>query len=102
MLEVSRLADLIEFQEGSVVSRTLIKAKTGSVTLFAFDRGEALSEHTTPHDALVQVIDGAAEVTVSGETTRVGAGELVMLPANEPHALRAVEPFKMVLTMIRA
>jgi quercetin dioxygenase-like cupin family protein len=102
MAEVERLVDMIDYQEGSVVSRTLVKKKTGTVTLFAFDKGEGLSEHTAPFDALVFVLDGAAELTVSGVTIRVGQGEMVLLPAGEPHAVAAVERFKMVLTMIRS
>jgi quercetin dioxygenase-like cupin family protein len=102
MAEVERLIDLIDYQEGSVVSRTIVKKETGSVTLFAFDKGEGLSEHTVPFDALVVVLDGEAEVTISGIAYRVREGEMVMLPVGEPHALAAVERFKMVLTMIRS
>ncbi len=102
MAEVSRLTELVDYQEGSVVSRTLVKRKTGTVTLFAFDAGQELSEHTAPFDALVQVIDGEAEITVSGAAARVRAGEMVMLPANEPHAVSAPSRFKMILTMIRS
>jgi quercetin dioxygenase-like cupin family protein len=102
MAEVERLVEMIDYQEGSVVSRTLVKKKTGTVTLFAFDRGEGLSEHTAPFDALVFVLDGEAEVTVSGVASRVGQGEMLLLPAGEPHALTAVERFKMMLTMIRS
>lgn len=102
MAEVERLVGLIDYQEGSVVSRTLVKRKTGTVTLFAFDKGEGLSEHTAPFDALVFVVDGEAEVTVAGTASRVKEGEMVLLPAGEPHSLAAVERFKMVLTMIRS
>lgn len=102
MAEVERLVEMIDYQEGSVVSRTIVKKETGTVTLFAFDRGEGLSEHTAPFDALVYVVDGEAEVTVSGVPCRVKEGEMVLLPAGEPHALAAVERFKMVLTMIRS
>ncbi len=102
MAEVSRLTEMVEYQEGSVVSRTLVKRKAGTVTLFAFDAGQELSEHTAPFDALVQVIDGEAEITVSGAASRVRAGEMVMLPANEPHAVSAPSRFKMMLTMIRS
>jgi quercetin dioxygenase-like cupin family protein len=94
--------DLVEYQDGSVVSRTLIKQEKGTVTLFAFDRDQALSEHTAPFDALVQVLDGSAEITISGQAHLVQAGQLIIMPANQPHALRAVERFKMLLTMIRA
>lgn len=102
MVETNRLTELVEYQEGSVVSRTIIKKKTGTVTAFAFSQGEGLSEHTAPYDALVYIIDGEAEITVSGETFRVKQGEVAILPADEPHALQAVERFKMVLTMIRS
>jgi quercetin dioxygenase-like cupin family protein len=95
------LSGLIQVQQGSVVSRTLVKKATGTVTLFAFDRGEGLSEHSTPHDALVQILDGTAEITVGGIPHRVGTGEGLILPADIPHALTAPEPFKMLLTMIR-
>jgi quercetin dioxygenase-like cupin family protein len=84
------------------VSRILLKKETGNVTLFAFDQGESLSEHTTPYDAMVQVIDGEAEITISGAPHRVRAGEMVIMPGGEPHALEAVERFKMILTMIRS
>ncbi|MBX5327617.1 MAG: cupin domain-containing protein [Candidatus Bathyarchaeia archaeon] len=96
-----RLAGLVEYQEGSVVSRTVIDKKAGTVTLFAFDKGEGLSEHTAPFDAMVCVLDGEAEVTIAGKPLRVRAGEMVIMPANKPHALRAVERFKMLLIMIR-
>ena len=100
--EAVRLVDLIEYQEGSVVSRTIIDKKAGTVTLFAFDEGEGLSEHTTPYDALVYIVDGEAEVTISGKSLVLKQGEMVVMPANKPHALRAVKRFKMVLTMIRS
>lgn len=102
MIENGRLADLVEYQDGSVVSRTIVKKKSGTVTVFAFDRGQGLSEHTAPFDALLHVVDGDAEVTVSGETFSVRSGEFAILPANEPHALHAGDRFKMVLTMIRS
>ena len=91
---------LAEYQEGSVVSRTVIEKKTGTVTVFAFDAGEGLSEHTAPFDALVHVIDGKAEITISGETIEVGTGEMIIMPAGKPHSLRAGERFKMVLIML--
>ncbi|HDS45946.1 MAG TPA: cupin domain-containing protein [Methanomicrobia archaeon] len=97
-----RVADLVDYQEGAVVSRTLIDKKTGTVTLFAFAEGQGLSEHTAPFDALVQIIDGEAKIVISGTSLRVQKGELVIMPANEPHALKAVKPFKMLLTMIRS
>ncbi|MDH7596009.1 MAG: cupin domain-containing protein [Candidatus Bathyarchaeota archaeon] len=84
-----------------MVSRTVIDKKAGTVTLFAFDKGEGLSEHTAPFDAMVCVLDGEAEVTIAGKPLRVRAGEMVIMPANKPHALRAVERFKMLLIMIR-
>ncbi|MCJ7628171.1 MAG: cupin domain-containing protein [Longimicrobiales bacterium] len=95
------VAGLLEIQAGSVVSRTLVKKPTGTLTLFAFDRGEGLSEHSTPHDAVVEVLEGMVEITVGGVPHRVSAGEGLLLPASVPHALSAVTPFKMLLTMIR-
>ncbi len=97
-----RLADLISYQDGSVVSRTLVNKPTGTVTLFAFDAGQSLSEHTAPYDALVVMVDGEADITVSGNTVRARTGDLVIMPANAPHALTAVTPYKMMLTMIRS
>jgi quercetin dioxygenase-like cupin family protein len=102
MVKVELLDGQVSYQQGSVVSRTLIDKKIGTVTLFAFDRNEGLSEHTAPYDALVYVFDGDAVITISGEDYNVGKGETVIMPANEPHALRAVTPFKMMLVMIRA
>jgi len=99
---VFKPADLAQCQPGCVVSRQVIKKSAGSVTVFAFDAGEGLSEHTAPFDALVHVIDGEAEITVSGKPHRVQAGEMLIMPARQPHALRAVQAFKMVLTMIRS
>lgn len=98
----AKMVNLIEYQKGSVVSRTLIDKKAGTVTLFSFDRGEGLSEHTAPFDALVYVVDGEAEVTIAGKPVVVKAGEMVVMPANKPHALRAIERFKMLLIMIRS
>ncbi len=97
-----RLIDLAEYQKGSVVSRTIIDKKTGTVTFFAFDEGQGLSEHTAPFDALVCVLDGEAEIVISGKRLCLREGEMVIMPANEPHALRAVKKFKMILTMIRS
>jgi quercetin dioxygenase-like cupin family protein len=96
-----RLEDLVEYQTGSVVSREIIKRQTGTVTIFAFDQGQGLSEHTTPFDALVHIIDGKAEITISGKAHLLTAGEMIIMPANEPHALKAVERFKMLLVMIK-
>jgi quercetin dioxygenase-like cupin family protein len=98
----SSLVNLVAYQEGSVVSKTLIEKKTGTVTLFAFDKGQGLSEHTAPFDALVCVLDGAAEIAISGNPVTVRQGEMLVMPANEPHALRAIEQFKMMLIMIRS
>jgi quercetin dioxygenase-like cupin family protein len=99
--EVKALADLLQFQEGSIVSRVLLKNKGGTVTLFAFDVGEGLSEHTAPFDALVVVTEGEAEIEIAGETFRVLQGETIILPA-QPHAVKATIKFKMLLIMIRA
>ncbi|MCK6479365.1 MAG: cupin domain-containing protein [Planctomycetaceae bacterium] len=96
------LASLVAFQAGSVVSRTLVKKEKGTVTLFAFDAGQGLSEHTAPFDALVHVLDGRASVVLAGKAHALGAGEAILLPAGVPHALMAVERFRMLLTMIRA
>ena len=93
--------DLLDYQEGSVVSRTIIDKQTGTVTLFAFDEGQGLSEHTAPFDALVHIIDGEAEITISGKALHMKGGEMVIMPANEPHSLRALKRFKMILIMIR-
>jgi quercetin dioxygenase-like cupin family protein len=97
-----KLIDLADYQAGAVVSRTVIDKKTGTVTFFAFDAGQGLSEHTAPFDALVYLLDGEAEIVISGKPLRVKAGEMVIMPANEPHALRAVKRFKMILTLIRS
>jgi len=98
---VVELAALLNYQEAAVVSRTLVKKSTGTVTLFAFDKGQELSEHTAPFDALVHVLEGEAEITISGKAMSVSAGQMVIMPANEPHALKAVQPYKMLLVMIR-
>ena len=97
----ANLSSLIDYQEGSVVSRTIIDKNAGTVTLFAFDQGEGLSEHTAPYDALVYILDGEAEVTISGKLIKMKKGELTIMPANEPHALSAVTKFKMLLVMVR-
>ena len=96
------IENLIDYQENSVVSREIIRKETGTVTIFAFDRGEGLSEHTAPFDAMVQVVDGTAEIIISGDKNFVKSGEMIIMPGNVPHALNAVERFKMVLTMIRS
>lgn len=98
---VQDLAGLVEYQDGTVVSRQLLKTTGGSVTCFAFDRGEGLSEHSTPHEALLQVLDGEARVEISGVAHRVATGQVLWLPASEPHAVQAEERFKMVLVMLR-
>jgi quercetin dioxygenase-like cupin family protein len=100
--KVASLNDLIEYQEGSVVSRTIIDRNIGSVTLFAFDSGQGLSEHTVPYDALVYLMEGEAEIIISGKKFSVKKGEMIIMPANESHALKAIKRFKMLLTMIRA
>ena len=98
----TKLDDLVDYQEGSVVSRTIIDKKTGTITLFAFEEEQGLSEHTAPFDALVYVLDGEAEVTISGKSIRLKEGEMVIMPANKPHALGAIKKFKMMLVMIKS
>ena len=97
-----KLTDLVSYQNGSVVSREIVSGKTGTVTLFAFDAGQGLSEHTAPFDALVYLLDGEADITISGKTLHLKEGEMVIMPANEPHALKATKRFKMMLVMIRS
>jgi quercetin dioxygenase-like cupin family protein len=96
------LADQIAYQQGSVVSRTLIDKTAGTLTLFAFDQGQGLSEHTAPFDAVVYIVDGEAEITISGKSHRLKQGEMIIMPADAPHALRAAQPFKMLLVMIKS
>jgi quercetin dioxygenase-like cupin family protein len=100
--KVVKVRGLIDYQEGSVVSRTILETETGTVTLFAFAEGQGLSEHTAPFDALVHLLDGEAEIIISGQSLHVREGELVIMPANKPHALKAVTKFKMLLTMLRS
>jgi len=100
--KVSKLLELIDYQEDSVVSRTIIDKKTGTVTLFAFDQNQGLSEHTAPFDALVYVLEGEVNITVSGKPLKLTQGEMTIMPANEPHALTAITRFKMLLTMIKS
>jgi quercetin dioxygenase-like cupin family protein len=100
--QVFQPAELLTYQESAVVSRTLIDKPTGTVTVFAFDQGQGLSEHTAPFDALAYLLDGEADITIADRTLRVRAGEMVIMPANKPHALRAVTRFKMMLVMIRS
>jgi len=99
--EILPLADLVNYNEGSVVSRQITKADAGSVTLFAFDKGQELSEHTAPFDALVHVLDGEAEIEISGKSFHLKTGDAIVMPAGEPHAVKATTKFKMLLTMIR-
>jgi len=97
-----KLKELVEYQKGSVVSRTVIDKKSGTVTLFAFDEGEGLSEHTAPYDAMVIDLEGNVEVRISGASNRLEEGDVIIMPANKPHALKALTRFKMMLVMIKA
>lgn len=101
MGEVFRLKDLIAYQKGAVVSRTLIDKEHTTLTLFAFDENQSLSEHTAPHDAILQVLDGKARVQIEGEDFELESGESIVMPANKPHAVEAVSKFKMFLTMVK-
>ncbi len=94
--------DSIAYASGSVVSKTILKKPAGNVTLFSFEAGEGLSEHSSPHEALVQILDGSAEISIAGEVQEVHAGQCIVLPANIPHALKAVQQFKMMLVMIKS
>jgi quercetin dioxygenase-like cupin family protein len=100
--QVIKSKDLLDYQEGAVVSRAIMDRKTGSVTLFAFDESEGLSEHTAPFDGLVQLVEGEMAIFLSGKAHRVGPGEMLIMPAHEPHSLRALKPSKMFLVMIRS
>jgi quercetin dioxygenase-like cupin family protein len=100
--EIFNLAQMVNYQTGSVVSRQITKADAGNVTLFAFDAGQELSEHTAPFDALVHVVEGEAEILISGKSFPLKTGEAIIMPADEPHAVKATTQFKMLLTMIRA
>ncbi len=100
--QVLKLADLVRYQDDSVVSRQITQSDAGNVTLFAFEAGQEMSEHRAPFDALVHILDGEAEIRISGELYTLSAGNAIVMPANEPHSLRAVKRFKMLLTMIRA
>ncbi len=97
-----QLVSLVEYAADSIVSKTILDKPVGTITLFAFDRGQKLSEHTAPYDAVVQVVDGSAQLTIGGEDVKALAGEIIIMPANVPHAVAADEKFKMLLTMIRA
>ena len=101
-IQVIEMASFIEYQEGSIVSRTVIDKRAGTITFFAFDEGQGLSEHVASYDALVSILDGEAQVVIQGRTFRLREGEMMILPAHKPHALRAVKKFKMMLTMIKA
>ena len=98
---ISSVKDLVEYQNGAVVSRTIIKKPTGTVTFFAFDEGEALSEHTAPFDAIANILDGEAEISIADKGFLLTEGEMIILPANIPHALKAIKRFKMMLTMLK-
>ena len=100
-MQISKLIDMVNYQDGSVVSKEIIKKESGTVTLFAFDKGQGLSEHTAPFDALVNVLDGQAEVKISGEPSIVKEGEFIIMPANKPHSVQAIEKFKMLLVLIK-
>jgi len=100
--EILNITGLAEYQTGAVVSRQITKAEGGNVTFFAFDEGQELSEHTAPFDALVHVLDGEVEIKISGKPSLLKAGEAIIMPANQPHAVKAVKQFKMLLTMIKA
>ncbi len=102
MAQVRGLAGLVDYQDGAVVSSELIRKKEGTVTVFAFDKGQGLSEHTAPFDALVYVLDGKVEISIEGRPSMLEAGDVVIMPANKPHALTATEQFKMMLVMIKA
>ena len=99
---VAKIAEFVNYQDGAVVSREIVRKPTGNVTLFAFDEGQGLSEHTAPFDALVQVLEGEAEIIVFGQSHRLRCGEMILLPAGQPHALKAITRLKMMLTMIRS
>jgi len=100
--EVLSANDLISYQDESVISRTLVKKDTGTITLFAFDKGQGLSEHTAPFDALAHIIDGDAEIVIDGEVFNLTSNEMIIMPANKPHALKSLSKFKLLLTMIRS
>jgi quercetin dioxygenase-like cupin family protein len=102
VVSITRIADAVTYQAASIVSREIVSRPTGTVTLFAFDAGQGLSEHTAPFDALVHVVDGEAQITISGTKYQVAQGEMILMPAHEPHALKAEKRFKMLLVMIRS
>jgi len=100
--QVAKAGELVNYQDGAVVSREIVRKPTGNVTLFAFDEGQGLSEHTAPYDALVQIVEGEAEIMISGKAYQLRGGEMLLMPAGQPHALKALKRFKMILTMIRS
>jgi quercetin dioxygenase-like cupin family protein len=100
--KVFSFSDSVEYSPGGIVSKTVLKKQTGNISLFSFDKGEALSEHTAPFDAMIQVVDGKGEITIGGKSYLLEAGQTIIMPANISHAVKAVEKFKMVLTMIRS
>ena len=100
--QTNKLESLVSYQTDSIVSKAIIGKKSGTVTLFAFDKGQALSEHTAPYDAMVYIVDGEAEITVAGKVVVTKKGEIVLLPANKPHALKALSKYKMLLVMIKS
>lgn len=102
MKPVDNVSAMLGYQKNAVVSREIIRKDTGTVTLFAFDKGQGLSEHTAPFDAMVYIVDGAAEITISGKPNKVKAGEMIIMPAGKPHALKAIKKFKMLLIMIKS
>ena len=102
MQKVSNVKDMVTYQDGSIVSKEIIKKPTGTVTIFAFDQDQGLSEHTAPFDAMVYVLDGEAEIIISGEAHQLREGEMIIMPGGKPHALRAVKRFKMMLVMVKS
>jgi quercetin dioxygenase-like cupin family protein len=100
--KIFSFCESIEYSEGGIVSKTILKKQTGNISLFSFDKGEALSEHTAPFDAMIQVVDGRGEIIIGGKSFVLSAGQSIILPANVPHSVNAVEKFKMVLTMIKS
>ena len=102
LAKTMNMGEMLSYQQGAVVSRTLIKKDNGTVTVFAFDKGEGLSEHTAPYDAMVYILDGEAEIRISGKSNSVKSGEMIIMPANEPHSLKAITNFKMLLVMIKS
>lgn len=100
--ETTRASELVNYQDGSIVSREIVKKPTGNVTIFAFDEGQGLSEHTAPFDALVHVFEGEAEVSIAGKPNHLQGGDMILIPAQQPHSLKALKQFKMMLTMIRS